>query len=121
MNIILTALVLRKHHRVMTVGIFILMELFASAALILYAAFPEMLDIGAVFTTTLNALMVAFTWYVIIAFMSFGWRDPYYYAIGGWIVWLGCRGLARVALMNVPFVSGCANKLFDSSTKAACL
>ena len=61
------------------------MELLACFALIAYAGFPDMLDIGAVFTTTFNALMVGFTWYVIIAFMSYGWRDPYYYASqDGW-------------------------------------
>lgn len=96
----IVALVLRKRQRVLTVGIFIVMEVLACAALVTYAAFPDMLDIGALFTTTLNALMVAFTWYVVIAFMSYGWRDPYYYAIAGWLVWLGCRAIARVALME---------------------
>ena len=66
----------------------------------------DMLDIGAVFTTTLNALMVAFTWYIIIAFMSYGWRDPYYYAIAGWLVWLGCRAVSRVAIMELYPASG---------------
>lgn len=98
-------LMLRKRRRVMTVGMFILMELLACLALVLYAAFPDMLDIGAVFTTTLNALMVAFTWYIIVAFMSFGWRDPYYYALGGWTVWLGCRAISRVLLMNNPVLT----------------
>ena len=79
----LIVLVLKRRERVMTVGIFVIMELLACFALIAYAGFPDMLDIGAVFTTTLNALMVGFTWYVIIAFMSYGWRDPYYYAIAG--------------------------------------
>lgn len=105
-------LVLRGQQRVMTVGIFMVMQFLACWALVCYAAFPGMLDIGAVFTTTLNALMVGFTWYVIVAFMSFGWRDPYYYAIGGWLVWLGCRGAARIALLefyqfstNTPLIS----------------
>ena len=31
--------------------------------------------------------------------MSYGWRDPYYYAIAGWLVWLGCRAVARIALL----------------------
>ena len=95
----LIVLVLKRRERVMTVGIFVIMELLACFALIAYAGFPDMLDIGAVFTTTLNALMVGFTWYVIIAFMSYGWRDPYYYAIAGWLVWLGCRAVARIALL----------------------
>lgn len=98
-------LVLQRKQHVMTVGVFVVMELLACFALLAYAAFPNMLDIGAVFTTTLNALMVAFTWYIIIAFMSHGWRDPYYYAIAGWLVWLGCRAIARVALMEVYDVS----------------
>lgn len=98
-------LVVSKRQQVLTVGVFVVMELLACAALIAYAAFPDMLDIGAVFTTTLNALMVGFTWYVVIAFMSHGWRDPYYYAIAGWLVWLGCRALARVAILEVHLVS----------------
>lgn len=97
--VIIIARVLQKQRRVLTVGIFVLMELLACFALVAYAAFPDMLHFGAVFTTTLNALMVGFTWYVVIAFMSSGWRDPYYYAIAGWLVWLGCRAIARVGLM----------------------
>ena len=101
----LIVLVLMRKQHVMTVGAFVVMELLACLALIAYAAFPDMLDIGAVFTTTLNALMVAFTWYVIIAFMSYGWRDPYYYAIAAWLVWLGCRAVSRVALMEAYPIS----------------
>ena len=98
--IIVISMMMHKRKSVMTVGMFILLELFACAALVLYAAFPDMPDIGAVFTTTLNALLVTFTWYIIIAFMSFGWRDPYYYALTGWIVWLGCRAISRVLLIS---------------------
>lgn len=92
-------LVLKGRPRVMTVGIFLLMEGLAGIALILYAAFPGALDVGAVFTTTLNALLNAFTWYVIIAFMSCGWRDPYYYALAGRLVLLGGRACARMFLL----------------------
>ena len=110
---------MRKRKSVMTVGMFILLELFACAALVLYAAFPDMPDIGAVFTTTLNALLVAFTWYIIIAFMSFGWRDPYYYALGGWIVWLGCRAIARVTLINMQSLS--TNDLLINAIMGTCV
>ena len=95
----------KHHHRVMTVGIFVLMEALACIALLCYSAWPDALDIGAIFTTNLNALLVGFSWYIILAFMSYGWRCPYYYAIAGWIVWLGCRGIARIALINVTAVS----------------
>lgn len=94
----------RQHHRVMTVGIFVTMEALACIALLCYSAWPDALDIGAIFTTNLNALLVGFSWYIILAFMSYGWRCPYYYAIAGWIVWLGCRGIARITLINVTAV-----------------
>lgn len=101
---IIVLVLMRKQH-VMTVGVFVVMQLLACLALVAYAAFPDALDIGAVFTTTLNALMVAFTWYIIIAFMSYGWRDPYYYAIAAWLVWLGCRAVSRMALMEIYALS----------------
>lgn len=116
---IVISMMMRKRKRVMTVGMFILLELFACTAVVLYAAFPDMPDIGAVFTTTLNALLVAFTWYIIIAFMSFGWRDPYYYALGGWIVWLGCRAIARVTLINVQLLS--TNDLLINAIMGTCV
>ncbi len=87
--------------QVMTVGIWIIMQTLACLALVAYAAFPESLDIGAVFTTTLNAMMVGFTWYAVVAFMSYGWRDPYYYAIACWLVWLGSRAVARIVLLEI--------------------
>ena len=117
--VIVISMMMHKRKSVMTVGMFILLELFACAALVLYAAFPDMPDIGAVFTTTLNALLVAFTWYIIIAFMSFGWRDPYYYALGGWTVWLGCRAIARVTLINVQSLS--ANDLLINAIMGTCV
>ena len=117
--VIVISMMMHKRKSVMAVGMFILLELFACAALVLYAAFPDMPDIGAVFTTTLNALLVAFTWYIIIAFMSFGWRDPYYYALGGWIVWLGCRAIARVTLINVQSLS--TNDLLINAIMGTCV
>ncbi len=58
------------------------------------------------FITLLNALMVGFSWYIIIAFMSYGWRDPYYYAIAGWLVWLGARACSRMTLFGIEPVPG---------------
>ena len=45
--VIVISMMMRKRKSVMTVGMFILLELFACAALVLYAAFPDMPDIGA--------------------------------------------------------------------------
>ncbi len=103
--VLLIVMVARRRKNVMTVGMFILFETMAAGALLLYAVFPEALDIGAVLTTSLNALMCAYMWYITIAFMGFGWRDPYYYALGGWIICLGCRCIARVAFITMPFLS----------------
>lgn len=90
---------LRGSERTTTVGMFVAMQLLAAIALVLYSAFPDALHIGAVPTTTLNALMVGFTWYVSLAFMSTGWRDPYYYTCAGWIVWIGCRAVTRLSIV----------------------
>lgn len=100
--ILIIALTIGKRRHLMPVGLFLILELLSCFALICYAALPDMLDVGAVFTTTLNALMVGLAWYIIIAFMSFGWREPYYYALAGWFVWLGARSVVRTAFVLTP-------------------
>lgn len=85
----------------MSIVIWTMIEVVAGLALVAYVAFPAHWEIGAVFATTLNALMVAMVWYTVIAFETHGWRDPYYYGLGGWIVWLGCRSIARLSLLEV--------------------
>ncbi len=92
---------LRGRTRAMTMGIWIVMELMAAFALLCFALFPNHLEYGALFTTTLNALMVGLVFYTVVAFESKGWRDPYYYALAGWLVWLGCRSVARIVLLAV--------------------
>lgn len=99
LSVIVIVLVLQRRKNIMTVGFYLLLEAVACLALIMFSAFPSALDIGSVFSTTLNALMVGFVWYITIAFMSAGWRDPYYYALAGWCVWLGSRSVTRMALL----------------------
>lgn len=94
------ACVMHRRERVFTVGAFTLMEVCALFALFVFVLAPDRLDYGAVFATAMNAFMVGFVWYVTIAFMTAGWRDPYYYACAGWIIWLGSRAVARVALVE---------------------
>lgn len=79
----------------MTVSIWVVMQLLGAVALIAYAALPGHLAVGAVFTTTLNALLVAFMWYATISFVSCGPNDPYYYCIGGWTAFLLPRAIVR--------------------------
>lgn len=96
----IVVLAAKGQRQVMTVGIWLIMQTLACLALLCYTLFPDSLDIGAVFTTTLNAMMTAFAWYAAIAFMSYGWRDPFFYAFSGWIVWLGARAIARIAIIE---------------------
>ena len=90
----------RGSRSVMTTSIWVILEASGVIALICYAFFPNNLAIGAIFTTVFNAGMTGFMWYLVVAFSSFGNRDPYYYAIAGWLVWLGCRAIARVGSMG---------------------
>ncbi len=94
-------LVVKGKLRLPVVSLWVLMQVLASGALILYALLPQSLDVGAVFTTCLNSIMVVYCWYVIIEFMGFGWRSPYYYCFAGWLVWLGSRSIARIVLLNL--------------------
>jgi len=92
------SLVVRRRERVMTVGIFVTMQALAAGALVLFGAFPFQWEIGAVLVNTLNIVICAYCWYVIIAFTNFGSRDPYFYAMGGWVVCFGVRSVARMVL-----------------------
>lgn len=114
---LLLALVIRRRQRVMTVGIFTVMALLASASLVLFGAFPSRWDIGAAVVNTLNVVICAYCWYVIIAFTSFGDRDPYLYAMAGWVICFGMRSVARMLLFFVYPLTG--NDLFINSLLGA--
>lgn len=59
----------------MTIGTWVVMQGLGSIALLLFALFPERLDIGAVFGNAMNVTMTGFILYLIIAFSSYGHRD----------------------------------------------
>lgn len=103
-SIALTTLAQRGSRFVMAITVWVLVQLMACAALVAYALFPDAWEIGAVFAASLNSLMLGVVCYTIIAFETNGWRDAAYYALAGWIVWLGSRSVARLALLLVyPF------------------
>lgn len=85
----------------MTTGIWILLLGLACLAITSFAAFPHSLSIGAVFATSLNALTVGYCYYLTIEFMTHGWKDPYYYAFGGWTVYFATRAFARIVLSSI--------------------
>ena len=103
---LMVVLVVRRRERVMTVAIFVVMELLASLGLVLFGAFPFHWEIGAVAVNTLNIVICAYCFYVIIAFTSFGTRDPYLYAMGGWVVCFGVRSVGRMLLYLVYPLTG---------------
>lgn len=97
----------RGSRSIMSTTIWLMLEMFGIFAVTAYAAFPGAPDIGAMFTTVFNAGMTGFMWYLVIAFSSFGKRDPYYYAAAGWAVYILPRALARSGIVTIaPYTSG---------------
>ncbi|MDO4442338.1 MAG: LuxR C-terminal-related transcriptional regulator [Slackia sp.] len=91
----------RESRSIMSTTIWLALEMFGIFAVASYAAFPGNPDIGAMFTTVFNAGMTGFMWYLVIAFSSYGKRDPYYYAAAGWSVYILPRALARSAIVAI--------------------
>lgn len=100
------AAVLRRRSRAMTVGIWIAMELLAAVTLVLYCAFPDHLEIGAISVTLLGSLMTAFVWHLVIAYVATGWRDPFYYAAVVWGIWTLAQTVGRFVLLGVMPTGG---------------
>lgn len=97
---------MRRHSRTMTVRVWIVMELLAAGALVLYCAFPAHLEIGGIATTMLGTLMTAFVWHLIIAFLASGWRDPFYYAALVWAIWAIARACGRFVVLGAMPTGG---------------
>ncbi len=92
---LIVVVALRRNRKVVSTYSWIVMQALACTALLLYTVFPNTLEVGAVATTVLNAIMVMYTCFGVAAFMGYGWRDPFFYAIGGFTVFLFSRALAR--------------------------
>ncbi len=110
-------LVVRRRERVMTIVYLVVMVSLASISLVLFGAFDQQWEIGASVVNTLNILICAYCFYVIIAFTRFGDRDPYVYAMVGWIVCFGSRSIARMLLLYFYPLTG--NDLFINSLLSA--
>lgn len=106
MCVLFIASTVRRHARTMTVRVWIVMELLAAGALMLYCAFPAHLEIGAIATTMLGTLMTAFVWHLIIAYLASGWRDPFYYAAVVWAIWTVSRAFGRFVVLGVMPTGG---------------
>ena len=89
-----------------SVEIWLAVEAMAFLSLLLYAAFPDKLQWGAMVVTVLNAILVAYGKYLTLAFMDSGWRDPFYYCLGGWLVFFLPRALTRMLQMATFGIMG---------------
>lgn len=91
---------IRRQSRTMTVTVWIVMQLLAAVALVLYCAFPDHLEIGAIATTMLGTLMTVYVWHLTIAYLASGWRDPFYYAAIVWAIWTLARAFGRFVVLG---------------------
>ncbi|HJH43788.1 MAG TPA: helix-turn-helix transcriptional regulator [Rubneribacter badeniensis] len=109
---------LDKRSNAMSTGIWLIMQGLAALALVLCGFFPDRLDVGLSFTYVLDVLLLAYTWYVALAFIGHGRQDPYYYVAGGLIAFLLPRSLTNVVM---PVVFGGIDSPAATAAVAAAL
>lgn len=93
---------IRDDRRMMMIGVWIVMELLAAIALVLYNAFSGNLEPGTVAARLLDVAMTGMVWHLMIALMDYGWRQPFYYVNVTWLMWLGSHDLGRLLLAVLP-------------------
>ena len=76
---------LASRMRMLTTSIWVVMETLLALGAIFFAVWPNTTGIGAAFVMSASLVLQAFVWYLAIAFISFGWRDPFYYCTAAWI------------------------------------
>ena len=88
---------LASRMRAITTSIWVVMQVFIALGAIFFAVWPNTVSVGAAFVMGSSLVLNAFVWYLTIAFISFGWRDPFYYCSSAWIA----KTLLTVAGMRV--------------------
>ena len=76
---------LKSRMRALTTSIWVVMEILIALGAIFFAIWPKTISIGASFVMAASMVLNAFIWYLTIAFISFGWRDSFYYASAAWV------------------------------------
>lgn len=89
----------RKPPVVVVAGCWVIIMLLACLALLAFAAWPEDRSIGAVFATVFNEILHCCRWYISIALMGLGWRNPYYYAVTTYLVFMLPRAITRTVIV----------------------
>ncbi len=96
----LCALQLRKTSMLgIIAATWVTLMLLGCLAILGFSLAPENTAYGSVFSTTLNSVMGTFKWYLTIAFISLGRRNPYLYAIGTHLVFLLPRDIVQFLLV----------------------
>ncbi len=98
--------------RAITTSIWVVMEVLLALGAIFFAIWPRSIGVGASFVMASALVLQACIWYLTIAFISFGWRDAYYYASAAWVSMnlLTAAGieidrmLSRVFFDNTPVI-----------------
>jgi DNA-binding CsgD family transcriptional regulator len=102
---VIVIIALRSHFWTLIAIIWGSLQGLIALTLVSFAVFPEMLDVGAIFATTSNALMTAFMVYLYALLMNcFDKLDPYVYAFPIRVTWLFSRAFSRSFLLSLPFI-----------------
>ena len=96
---------LASRMRALTTSIWVMMQLLLGAGAICFAAWPVNASMGGAFFMAAALVLQAFIWYMTVAFTSFGWRDPYYYASAAWLAMnlLAILGMRVDSLLTAMF------------------
>lgn len=76
---------LASRMRTLTTSIWVALGVLLGLAAVFFAVWPLTISMGESFVMAASLVLNAFVWYMTIAFISFGWRDPYYYASAAWV------------------------------------
>lgn len=76
---------LASRMRAITTSIWVVMQALLALGAIFFSVWPNTVSVGASFIMGSSLVLQAFLWYLTIAFISFGWRDPFYYCSAAWI------------------------------------
>ena len=101
---------LRSRMSAITTSIWVAMECLIALGAVFFAIWPATVSVGASFVMAAALVLNAFAWYLTIAFISFGWRDPFYYTSAAWIA----VNVLTVAGMKVDLL---ITQVFPSNTQ----
>lgn len=76
----------------------IVMQLLGAFAMLCYTFFSHSLDVGSVLAIAFDSIMGMFKWYMTVALLSLGKKNPYYYAVFLYLLFLLPRNAVQWGL-----------------------